>query len=108
MSQHPLSENRGGEVQEELIGGIIAKLILGGIKDQMSPNHDTDVIPGPPNFDKFSDKVQEKSRDDKGKDEFKVTEPTALFINEESLVIGPHSLTHGAEPFLRSCKLCNH
>jgi hypothetical protein len=52
----------------------------------MSPNHETDVIPGPPNFDKSSDETQEKSRDDKGENEFKVTEPIVFFINEQSLV----------------------
>jgi hypothetical protein len=34
-----------------------------------------------------------------------ITLPTATFFWQSSLT---HSLTHGAEPFLRSCQLCSH
>jgi hypothetical protein len=55
----------------------------------MSPSHETDVILGPPILDKFGDEVEEKSRDDEGKRDFKVTEPIVFFVNEESLVKSP-------------------
>jgi hypothetical protein len=55
----------------------------------MSPNHETGLIPGPPVLNKCSSEFEEKSRDDKGKIEFKMIEPIILFINEESLVESP-------------------
>jgi hypothetical protein len=55
----------------------------------MSPNHETGLIPGPPVLNKRSSDFEEKSRDDKGRIEFKATEPIILFIDEESLVKSP-------------------
>jgi hypothetical protein len=55
----------------------------------MSPNHKTGLIPGPPVLNKCCSDFEEKSRDDKGRIEFKVTEPIILFINEENLVKSP-------------------